>query len=62
MAIGRMASHFLMPHTERIHALRKPLKVGVVVAFTIGGLAAFGWKYQSYFAGGTRSVNAPSDY
>ncbi|MBI5802405.1 MAG: O-antigen ligase family protein [Verrucomicrobia bacterium] len=40
----------------------KTLKVGLVVVVGAGGLAGFAWKYQSYFAGGARSVNARFDY
>lgn len=42
--------------------LPKTLKVGLVVAVAVGGLAGFAWKYQSYFAGGARSANARFDY
>lgn len=42
--------------------LPKALKTGLVVVVAVGGLAGFGWKYQSYFAGGARSANARFDY
>mgnify|MGYP002632030128 CR=1 FL=1 len=40
----------------------KYLRVGGVLILSLVGLVAFGWKYQSYFAGGARSASARVDY
>lgn len=46
-----------------LHApLPRAFKLGLVAVVAAGGLAAFAWKYESYFAGGARSANARFDY
>ncbi|MFM8469984.1 MAG: O-antigen ligase family protein [Limisphaerales bacterium] len=42
--------------------LPRALKLGLVAAVAVGGLAGFAWKYESYFAGGARSANARFAY